>query len=168
MKLTWAHREGLSQEEVTSGTYSSLSLHKAEEGPQVDLGCNTVLFVFAWEINYTFPSKMPHLKLLSKLCIYPQMVNQLQPTCQSLFQAITWNPWQPLKHVGGPSSRIRLLSCMELNVNKKPCGTVWSPHAVRATYTFQWLIVCMQFSPLESIIIIQEILRELEGRTFHS
>lgn len=77
--------------------------------------------------------------------------------------------WHPLPHVGGPCLCRRRLSLVKFKgtvVISKLCDTVRLHRAVWAAYTFQEL--CMQFISWESIIILQEILGKVEGRTHHS
>lgn len=79
--------------------------------------------------------------------------------------------WHLLTHVGGPRScgrRLRLMVFKGTVVTREQHAIMWLHHAVWAAPTFQELIVRVQFIPWESIIIIQEILGKVEGRTQHS
>lgn len=162
---------GTVSELVTFWGYCSWSVHKAE-GRRchrwTESCCNSVLFGCTWVINYTFLSKCliwnssvsshvplrwwiscsPHARVCSK-----QLLEILD---------IPLNMW---------AGQVRVQDYWVARNFMSTSSPVWQCDHVMLggpPTLLQWLIVCMQFVPLESIIKMQGILKEWEGRTFHS
>jgi hypothetical protein len=99
-----------------------LSVHTREERQShrwTSACCNPELLVFSLIINYKFPAKMPHLKLLSKLYIFPSDGESAAAYMPKVCSKQLFEILDTLEHVGGPCTCRRLRGCMELNVNRK-------------------------------------------------
>lgn len=107
--------------------------------------------------------KMPYLKRLCWLHTWPSAAESDRCHGNHVLD-INLTMWED--HACG--SRLSLMEFKGNVVIGKLYATVWLHHAVCTASPFQELIVCMQFSPWESISIIQEILGKVEGRTDHS